>query len=85
LKENIYDLKLIDILKTQDLDTTFIVRYILKNDYQLLEEDKSITIDDVLKFQPHIDKNDLFIELFKYAKDDDSIEDFQSFSERKSK
>ena len=29
LKENIYAVKLVDILKTQTLDVTFIVRYIL--------------------------------------------------------
>ena len=34
LKENIYDLKLIDILKTQKLDLSFIVRYILSDLYQ---------------------------------------------------
>ena len=35
LKEHIYDVKLIDVLKTQILDLTFIVRYILSDLYQL--------------------------------------------------
>ena len=42
LKENIYSLKLIDILKTQELDLSFIVRYILSDLYQLHEEDMNI-------------------------------------------
>ena len=44
LKENIYSVKLTDILKTQILDITFIVRYILSDLYQLTEEDKSIEV-----------------------------------------
>ena len=42
LKENIYAVKLIDILKTQELDITFIVRYILSDLYQFNEEDKKM-------------------------------------------
>ena len=85
LKENIYAVKLIDILKTQELDMTFIVRYILSDLYQFDKDDKSINIDMVLKYQPHINKEELLIELENYNSDDDSIEDFQSYSERVSK
>ena len=35
LKENIYALNFIDILKTQTIDVTFAVRYILNPKYQL--------------------------------------------------
>ena len=63
LKENIYAVKLIDILKTQKLDTSFIVRYILNHLYQLTYEDKKINIDLVLQFQPHIKKDELLKEL----------------------
>ena len=54
LKDNIYAVKLIDILKTQTLDVTFIVRYILNSKYQLDDEDQIITPKMVIKYQPHI-------------------------------
>jgi len=82
LKENIYNVKLIDILKTQILDTSFIVRYILSDLYQLTNEDKNINVELVLKLQPHIKKDDLLKELNEYNSDDDSVEDFESFSNR---
>jgi hypothetical protein len=82
LKENIYSLKLMDILKTQVLEITFIVRYILNDLYQLNEEDENITVDTVLNYQPHINKKELIEALVDYNSDDDSVEDFQSFSER---
>jgi len=78
LKKNIYAVKLIDILKTQTLDVTFLVRYILNANYQLTEEDEKITIEMVLEFQPHIDKKRLQMEMFFYDKDDDSVENFDS-------
>ena len=56
LKKNIYELSLVDILKTQFLDTSFVVRYILSDLYQFTEEDKSITIETVVKYQPHLNK-----------------------------
>ena len=82
LKENIYSLKLIDILKTQDLDLSFVVRYILSDLYQLHEEDMRISIEDVLKYQPHIKRVQLELALINFDSDDDSVEDFQSYSER---
>lgn len=85
LKENIYSVKLTDILKTQTLEITFIVRYILNDIYQLTDEDKSIDVDLVLKYQPHIQREELMIALEEYDSDEDSIEDFQTFSERESK
>jgi hypothetical protein len=85
LKENIYELKLIDILKTQTLDISFIVCYILSDLYQLHEDDKKITINTVLKYQNHINKNELLIALIDYNSDDDSLEDFEKISERNSK
>ena len=85
LKENIYDVKLIDILKTQILDISFIVRYILSDLYQFTDEDRSIDVDMVIKYQPHIQRDKLMISLLNYNSDDDSIEDFQTYSERHSK
>lgn len=82
LKENIYALKLIDILKTQTLDITFIVRYILSDLYQLHSEDQNISIEIVIKYQPHINKQELEKALLDYNSNDDSIEDFQSYTEK---
>jgi tellurite resistance protein len=78
LKENIYVVKLIDILKTQILDITFIVCYILSDLYQLSDDDKKINVDMVLKYQPHIKREELNTALIVYNSDDDSIENFQS-------
>jgi hypothetical protein len=82
LKKHIYDVNLTDILKTQILDITFTVRYILNNLYQLTDEDKSINIDIVIKYQPHIQREKLVEALSIYNSDDDSIDNFQTYSER---
>ena len=85
LKENIYAVKLIDILKTQKLDLSFIVRYILSDLYQIHEDDMNISIDNVMKYQPHINKKELEKALIEYDSDEDSIDDFQTYSEKHSK
>lgn len=82
LKEHIYAVKMIDILKTQVLDLTFVVRYILSDLYQMHDDDRDITPEMVLHYQPHIGKDELFKALAEYNSDDDSVEDFQSFAER---
>ena len=79
LKNNIYSLKLIDILKTQKIDVSFAVRYILNKKYQLIEED-NLTAPDVLHFQSHITYDELQEALINYESDDDSIEDFETVS-----
>ena len=83
LKENIYAVKLIDILKTQTLDIYFIVRYILSDLYQIHDDDKKIDVETILNNQRHIKRDELLLALIDYNSDDDSIEDFDSFSERK--
>jgi hypothetical protein len=85
LKEHIYELKLTDILKTQTLDITFIVRYILSDLYQFDDEDRSIDVDMVIKYQPHIEREHLMELLLNYNSDNDSIEDFETYSKRTSK
>jgi len=82
LKDNIYAVKLIDILKTQVIDVTFAVRYILNKNYQLDEEDEKIKSTDVLFYQPHITKNSLILEMFNYKRDDDSVDDFETVANR---
>lgn len=85
LKQNIYDIELLDVLKSQTLDLLFIVKYILSDLYQFTDEDKGIDVDMVLKYQPHIQREKLMKALLEYNSDDDSVEDFQSYSERHSK
>jgi hypothetical protein len=82
LKQNIYAVKLLDILKTQTIDISFAVRYILNESYQLHKDDTMITVKDVLFYQPHISKSSLLFELFTYSSDDDSIDDFETVSNK---
>ena len=82
LKENIYAVRLWDILKTQILTKEFCVKYILNKNYQMEKEDEKITINDVLRLQSHILKIDLLIGIVNYSPDDDSYEDFDSFANR---
>jgi len=79
LKKNIYAVKLIDILKTQKLDYTFVTRYILNPNYQFCQEDENLTVDIVLQYQPHLLKKKLLIYMALYKKDDDSVEDFDIY------
>lgn len=81
LKNNIYVLNLVDIIKTQKLDYTFVSRYILNNKYQFSETDKKIDIQFVLDWQPHLSMELLLKHIHEYDSDDDSVTDFQTFSE----
>ena len=80
LKKHIYSVSLIDILKTQRLDASFVVRYILNNTYQLTKEEEAINTDMVLKYQPHLTQTAIFAEQLIYDSDHDSIDDFEDFS-----
>ena len=82
LKENIYAVRLWDILKTQTLTKEFCVKYILNKNYQMEKEDEKISFKDVLQLQPHIDKKELLVGIINYSPDDDSYEDFESFANR---
>lgn len=84
LKEYIYAVAMIDILKTQDLDCSFCVKYILNENYHFLSADENISIDDVIKYQPHITKTQILIRLANYKREDDSVEDFESCANRQS-
>jgi len=78
LKNNIYLFNLVDILKTQKVDVTFAVRYLLNSKYQLAENEKLITPKMVLFYQPHINKFELLDEMLSYESDDDSVDDFET-------
>lgn len=79
LKDNIYSVKLIDIVKTQTIDVDFVVRYILNEKYQLHEDD-CVTFEDILKYQPQITYKDLHDAFFYFDSDEDSIDDFETVS-----
>ena len=82
LKQYIYAVKLIDIIKTQTIDVKFAVRYILNEKYQLHEDD-NITAPMVLQYQPHITYQELQNELMNYESDDDSINlDFEDYANK---
>jgi hypothetical protein len=88
LKTNIYSVSLIDILKTQKLTADFCIKYILNTDFQLSDEDQTITIDIVKKYQPHIIMLD-FVNAQLRATNKrllgqrvDSFEDFESYMNR---
>ena len=82
LKEYIYAVPLIDILKTQKIDVFFAVRYILNRKYQLHEDD-NITSDIVLKYQTHITYEQLQESLLNYESDDDSVDNFETVCDKK--
>jgi hypothetical protein len=82
LKNNIYAVKLIDILKTQKIDISFAICYILNEKYQLIKDD-IITKDIVLKYQHHISSKELEKAILNYDYDNDSIDDFETVSNRK--
>ena len=72
------------LLSTQYLTAEFCAKYILNDNYHFLSEEENITIDDVLKYQPHISRIQLLIGLANYNRSDDSVEDFESFALRNS-
>ena len=82
LKENIYLLNLVDILRTQRLTARFAVHYILNNIYQLKKEEQEITMADVIKYQPHINITSLINEQMLYESGADSLEDFEEISKK---
>ena len=80
LKDNIYDVNFLVLLKTQKIDTTFAVRYILNKKYDLDDEYKILTPELVVRLQPHINIDDLRFEILNYDSDDDSVLDFETVS-----
>ena len=78
LKANIYALSLREIVKGYVLDYSFVKKYILNSNYQLTDEDRLIDVNFILKYQPHLAES----EIFKNDYDCDSIDDFQTISER---
>ena len=84
LKNNIYNFNLVDILKTQTIDASFAVKYLLNTKYQLEANEKQITPKMILHYQPHINKMELFEYMISYDSDDDSIDDFDTYCNNRS-
>ncbi len=82
LKKHIYQVNMSDVLKTQILTPEFCVKYILNSRYQLRPEEKELTSDDVLKYQPHINKYDLKRAILTFDSDYDSFDDFDTYIEK---
>ena len=82
LKDNIYNVDFFDLLRTQKIDATFAVRYILNKKYDLDDKYKILTPELVVRLQPHIKIEELRYEILNYDSDDDSITDFETISNR---
>jgi hypothetical protein len=73
LKENIYAVSLIDILKTQIINADFAVKYLLQEKYQLTKEEMIITPKIILYYQTHISEKELYQKINDYDSDNDSF------------
>ena len=80
LKDNIYVIDFFELLKTQKIDATFAVRYLLNKNYDLDDKYKILTPELVIRLQPHISMDELRYESLNYDSDDDSVTDFETFS-----
>lgn len=79
LKKHIYSTNLLDILKTQKIDVTFAVRYLLNTNYHLHDEYSMITPELIIQLQPHITMKELRHEIVNYDNDDDSVDGFDKY------
>ena len=69
LKLNIYALCFFKILKTQKIDADLAMNYILNPNYQMTPEEEKITMNYVMKMQPHLKVKDLACSFRKYDPD----------------
>lgn len=82
LKEHIFSLSLIDIIKTQYLTSDFCVKYVLNVNFQLTKEEENITIKDIVEYQPHISYAELVEMTMSRVVRTDSFEDFETYTTR---
>jgi len=75
LKNNIYCVSLLEILKTQKLTVDFCVNYLLNDDFHLLEEETNISIYLITQYQHHIS----FLDLLTYTFNKNNLFDFMEF------
>jgi hypothetical protein len=79
LKENIYAVGLLEILRTQTIDEEFAVNYILNEDFQLDDEEEKITIKYVMKMQPHLNRDKL-LKLYVLGPSDCDFPNFEKYA-----
>ncbi len=82
LKKNIYAVSLLSILKTQTISEDFALTYILNKKFQLTEEERDITVYDVITYQPHLNLSSLTEKNNNDVRREDSVDDFQSYMEK---
>jgi len=82
LKDHIYAIDFFDLLRTQKIDATFVVRYLLNKNYDLDDKYKILTPELIVRLQPHIKIEDIRYEILNYDSDDDSVDDFETVSKR---
>ena len=80
LRENIYATGLIEILQTQTITEDFAVNYILNERFQLSDDEEKISIDNVLKLQPHLKKEKL-LKLYVIGPTDYTFTNFEKYAE----
>ena len=80
LKKNIYNFSLMDIVRRETLDYSFVIKYILNENYQLSEEDKSISVEDVVRYQKHLNKHILENLINNEYMSDDSVDKFDTYN-----
>lgn len=81
LKDHLYDLDVMDILRTQVIDASFAVKYIMNPKYDL-DDQYTITADLILHYQPHLTRSEILVQLLQYESDQDSVDDFETVSLR---
>jgi len=65
LIKNINRLDMVEILKTQYLDIDFVINYILNKEYQCMPNEEDIDIHDIIRYQPHLNRNNIIKEYNK--------------------
>jgi hypothetical protein len=80
LRENIYATGLLEILQTQTINEEFAVNYILNERFQLSDDEEKITIEYVLKMQPHLSKEKL-LRLYLVGPVDNDFPNFEKYAE----
>jgi len=80
LKKHIYEVSLWDIIKKQKINEKFAVKYILNPRYQLTESEKCINIDNIIFFQPNLNREKIlfYLKTINFD-DDDSVDKFDTY------
>jgi len=82
LKDHLFSISLIDILKTQKISSDFAFTYLLNKNFQITKEEELITVNDILFYQPHLKESNLLDLVRIGIRRKDSFGDFQTFSEK---